>query len=117
MALDPERYVIGDDGLLVEKVGPWAKDKLEIVGNYIQISGPTRRKYRENRPAFIDIFCGQAGLWSAATESTSTNLERCLWPAAARSRFPAPIGSEAGTVPADHRLRLENFQCVQYSRS
>jgi three-Cys-motif partner protein len=58
MALDPERYVIGDDGLLVEKVGPWAKDKLEIVGDYIQISGPTRRKYRKNRPAFIDAFCG-----------------------------------------------------------
>ena len=58
MALDPDRYVIGDDGLLVEKVGPWAKDKLEIVRDYIQISGATRRKYRENRPAFIDVFCG-----------------------------------------------------------
>jgi hypothetical protein len=31
MALGPERYVIGDDGLLVEKVGPWAKDKLESL--------------------------------------------------------------------------------------
>jgi three-Cys-motif partner protein len=58
MALDPDRYLIGDDGLLVEKVGPWAKDKLEIVGDYIQISGATRRKYRENQPAFIDVFCG-----------------------------------------------------------
>jgi hypothetical protein len=58
MALDPERYVVGDDGLLVEKVGPWAKDKLEVVGDYIQISGATRRKYRQNRPAFIDVFCG-----------------------------------------------------------
>jgi three-Cys-motif partner protein len=58
MALAPERYVIGDDDLLVEKVGPWAKDKLEIVGAYIQISGATRRRYRENRPAFIDVFCG-----------------------------------------------------------
>src|SRR5258707_11877120 len=38
-------------------------------------------------------------------------------PATARSRFPAPIGSEPSTVPADHRLRLENFQGVQYSRS
>jgi three-Cys-motif partner protein len=56
MALDRNRYVIGDDGLLVEKVGPWAKDKLEIVSAYIQISGATRRKYRGN--AFIDVFCG-----------------------------------------------------------
>jgi three-Cys-motif partner protein len=58
MALDPEHYVIGDDGLLVEKVGSWAKNKIEIVADYIQIPGPTRRKYRENQPAFIDVFCG-----------------------------------------------------------
>jgi three-Cys-motif partner protein len=58
MALDPERYVIGDDDLVVEKVGPWAKDKLDIVRGYVQISGAKRRKYRENQPAFIDVFCG-----------------------------------------------------------
>src|SRR5260221_13309439 len=45
------------------------------------------------------------------------NVRRCLWPAAARSRFPAPIGSEPSAVPADHRLGLENFERVQYSRS
>src|SRR6266436_10389663 len=44
------------------------------------------------------------------------NVCRCLWPAAARSRFPAPTGSKPSAVPADHRLRLEDFQCVQYSR-
>lgn len=33
MALDPERYVIGDDdGLLVEKVGPWAILRAVIAG-------------------------------------------------------------------------------------
>jgi three-Cys-motif partner protein len=58
MALDPERYVIGDDGLLVEKVGPWAKDKLKLLADYIQISGPTRRKFSRHDPAFIDLFCG-----------------------------------------------------------
>ena len=30
---------------------------------------------------------------------------------------PVCLGSETSAVPADHRLRLENFQCVQYSRS
>ena len=45
------------------------------------------------------------------------NVRRCLWPAAVRSRFPAPIGSEPRAVPADHRLWLEDFECVQYSRS
>src|SRR5258708_18083653 len=45
------------------------------------------------------------------------NVRWCLWPAAVRLRFPAPIGLEPGAVPADHRLRLENFKCVQHSRS
>src|SRR5260221_11661176 len=45
------------------------------------------------------------------------NVRWCLWPATARSRFPAPIGSEPSAVPADHRLRLEEFQCVPYSMS
>src|SRR5260221_8780280 len=41
------------------------------------------------------------------------NVRRCLRPSTARSRLPAPIGSEPSAVPADHRLRLENFQGVQ----
>src|SRR5262249_31200106 len=45
-----------------------------------------------------------------------TNLQRCLWSATARSRFPAPIGSESGAVPTDHRLRFENFQSIQHAR-
>jgi hypothetical protein len=45
------------------------------------------------------------------------NLQWCLRSTAARPRFPAPIGSETGAVPADHRFRLEDFQCVQHARS
>jgi hypothetical protein len=60
MGLDPERYVVGDDGLLVEKVGPWAKDKQEILGDYIQISGATRRKYRKNRPLSLTFSAARA---------------------------------------------------------
>jgi hypothetical protein len=39
MALNPERYVIRDDELLLEKVGPWAKDKLHLLARYIEVSG------------------------------------------------------------------------------
>src|SRR6195256_2364151 len=46
-----------------------------------------------------------------------TNLQRSLWSATARSRFPAPIGSESGPVPTDHRLRFENFQGIQHARN
>src|SRR5215472_4115543 len=43
------------------------------------------------------------------------NLGRCLWPAAARSRFPAPIGSETSAMPCDHGRRLENCQRVTHA--
>ncbi|MCZ7564730.1 MAG: three-Cys-motif partner protein TcmP [Burkholderiales bacterium] len=58
MALDPERYVIGDDGLWVEKVGSWAREKLDIVADYVQITSAARRRFAHNNPAFIDVFSG-----------------------------------------------------------
>src|SRR5271155_5066411 len=34
-----------------------------------------------------------------------------------RPPSPAPIGSETGAVPTDHRLRLEDFQRIEHLRS
>ena len=36
---DPERYTPGDDGLIVEKVGRWAVEKLKLVTDYVYASG------------------------------------------------------------------------------
>ena len=55
---DPERYTQGDDGLIVERVGSWAVDKLKIVTDYIQASGAARRGYLGTGAAYIDVFCG-----------------------------------------------------------
>src|SRR6478609_1387371 len=37
-------------------------------------------------------------------------FQRHRRPAAAMPRFPTPIRSEPGTMPTDHRLRLQNRQ-------
>jgi three-Cys-motif partner protein len=58
MVTKDERYSLDDQGLLVEHVGPWAKDKLKIVTDYITASGATRRKYLNSGAAYIDVFCG-----------------------------------------------------------
>jgi len=58
MAQRGERYSLDEHGLLVEKVGPWAEDKLKIVTDYIQASGAARRAYLASGPAYIDVFCG-----------------------------------------------------------
>src|SRR5262245_44269302 len=55
---DPERYTLGDDGLIVEKVGSWAVDKLKVVTDYVFASGGARQKYAATGAALIDPFCG-----------------------------------------------------------
>src|SRR3981189_587265 len=45
-----------------------------------------------------------------------TDFQRGLWTATARSRFPAPIRSETGTMPTDHGLRPDDLQSVQHAR-
>jgi three-Cys-motif partner protein len=55
---DPERYTPGDDGLIAEKVGSWAIDKLEVVTDYVFASGGARKKFASTGAAYIDPFCG-----------------------------------------------------------
>lgn len=55
---EPERYTLGDDGLIVEKVGPWAAEKLKLVTDYAYASGGARQKYLRTGAGYIDPFCG-----------------------------------------------------------
>ena len=54
---DPDRYMQGDDGLLVERVGPWAVKKLELLTDYVFASGAARQGYERTGTALIDPFC------------------------------------------------------------
>jgi three-Cys-motif partner protein len=55
---DPEQYTQGDDGLIVEKVGSWAVEKLKLVTDYVYASGGARKDYLGTGAAYIDPFCG-----------------------------------------------------------
>ena len=58
-----EQYQLGDDGLLVEKVGAWAKTKHKLLTDYIQASGGARSNYNQRSgAAYIDVFCGPGRL-------------------------------------------------------
>ena len=65
----------------------------------------------------VDPRCSPKRVRDAHVANELANVRRCLWPATTRAGFPAPISSETSAVPADHRPRLENFQCIQYCRS
>jgi three-Cys-motif partner protein len=51
-----ESYFQDEDGLWVERVGPWAREKQKIITDYVQIASATRRKYQHC--SFIDVFSG-----------------------------------------------------------
>jgi three-Cys-motif partner protein len=55
---DLKQYTQGDDGLIVEKVGSWAVEKLKLVTDYVYASGGARKKYLGTGAAYIDPFCG-----------------------------------------------------------
>jgi three-Cys-motif partner protein len=49
-----------DDGLPLDEVGPWAKEKHERLHKYVDISRAARRKFIEGSggATYIDLFCG-----------------------------------------------------------
>lgn len=56
MAQKDERYALDEQGLLVEKVGPWARRKIELVTDYVYASGGARSHWPDS--AYVDVFCG-----------------------------------------------------------
>jgi three-Cys-motif partner protein len=52
--------MLDEDGLPLDEVGPWAKEKHERLRKYVDISRATRRKWinRSGCATYIDLFCG-----------------------------------------------------------
>src|SRR5664279_6425586 len=49
-----------DDGLPLDEVGPWAKEKHERLRKYVDISRAARRKFTQGSggATYIDLYCG-----------------------------------------------------------
>jgi three-Cys-motif partner protein len=54
--------MLDSDGLLLDEVGPWAKEKHERLRKYIDITRATRRKWVNGSggATYIDLYCGAA---------------------------------------------------------
>jgi three-Cys-motif partner protein len=52
--------MLDDDGLPLDEVGPWAKEKHERLHKYVDISRAVRRKFLQisHCATYIDLFCG-----------------------------------------------------------
>ena len=52
--------MMDDDGLPLDEVGPWAKEKHERLRKYVDISRAARRKFTQGRggASYIDLYCG-----------------------------------------------------------
>ena len=55
---DLERYTQGDDGLIVEKVGRWAVNKIKILTDYVFAAGGARKNFERTGTGYIEVFCG-----------------------------------------------------------
>jgi hypothetical protein len=71
----------------------------------------------EHEEFAVDPRCTPKRVRNTHVSNELANLQCCLRSTTARSRFPAPTGSEADVVPADHRFRFEDFQSVQHARA
>ena len=65
----------------------------------------------------MDPRCAPERVRDADLSNELANLQWGFRPTAVGSGFPAPIGSKARAVPADHGLRLDDRQSVQHPRS
>src|ERR1700704_1507113 len=63
----------------------------------------------------MNPWCAPQWVGETHLANEMTDFQRGLWTAAARSRFPTPIRSETGTMPTDHRLRLNDRESVQHA--
>jgi three-Cys-motif partner protein len=52
--------MLDDDGLPLDEVGPWAKEKHERLRKYVDISRAVRRKFLQlgGGATYIDVYCG-----------------------------------------------------------
>lgn len=52
--------IVDDDGLPLDEVGPWVKEKHERLRKYVDITRATRRKWVKGSggATYIDLFCG-----------------------------------------------------------
>jgi hypothetical protein len=52
--------MLDDDGLPLDEVGAWAKEKHERLRKYVDISRAARRKFVEGPggASYIDLYCG-----------------------------------------------------------
>ena len=64
----------------------------------------------------VDARCAPERVRDAHVSNELPDLMRRPRPATARSRFPSPIGSETGAMPADHCARPNHCQCVKCCR-
>jgi len=93
----------GDDGLPVEIVGIWAKEKQDYLCRYVQISSAARKKYlgpSKGGAAYIDLFCGPGRSFIRETNEFIDGSSVAAWKQSvvAKSPFSKIIVGDADPV-------------------
>src|ERR1700716_2284871 len=97
------------------------KERLPPLGprspspRHILCNGGLRDIDAELEKLAMNPWCAPQWVGETHLANEMTNFQRGLWTATAKSRFPTPIRSETGTMPTDHRLRLDDRESVQHA--
>jgi hypothetical protein len=74
--------MVDDDGLPLDEVGAWAKEKHTRLRKYVDISSATRRKWTQGPggATYIDLFCGSGRSIIRDTQEKIDGSRRCsIW--------------------------------------
>jgi three-Cys-motif partner protein len=104
--------IIADDGLPIDEVGAWAKEKHTRLRKYVGITSSTRRKWVQGCgcATYIDLFCGTGRAVIRGTGERINGSPLVAFEASRESGVPfseihiADISRESSEA-ADHRLR------------
>ena len=82
--------MLDDDGLPLDEVGPWAKEKHERLRQYVDITREARRKFVEGPggATYIDLYCGSGRSFIRDTGERIDGSPLVAFKSACGSRVP-----------------------------
>ncbi|MCF8475658.1 MAG: three-Cys-motif partner protein TcmP [Pseudolabrys sp.] len=113
--------MLDDDGLQLDEVGAWAKDKHDRLRKYVDISRAARRKFVEGSggATYIDLFCGSGRAVLRETGETINGSPLIAFRCAREGGVPfseihIADADEGKCVAAARRIENAGGQCATH---
>jgi three-Cys-motif partner protein len=114
--------MLDDDGLPLDEVGPWVKDKHDRLRKYVDISRAARRKWIEGSSrcaTYVDLFCGAGRALMRDTDERVDGSPLVAFKSARDGGVPfseihIADAAEDRCSAAEHRIRRAGGSAISY---